>query len=118
MVPAGNGKAASFLLLVLVVLAVVCLDSVNGKVVCTEQQKKDVLLHCKLNIVKPGNPAPPPERGPCCQLVRLLQGMDPEMMHCIVRLLTDEEKHHHSTDKILELKDRCPLPNPATKIAI
>lgn len=101
-----SGKAAVF---VLVVFAVVCLGCVNGKVVCTEQMKKDLLLHCKLNIVTGHSPSPD-RRGPCCQLVRLLQAMDPEMIDCIVRNLTDGEKHQYSTEKMLELKNKCYTP--------
>ena len=102
------GTATAFLLF-LAVFAAVCLGPVNGKRVCTEQQK-DLLLTCKLNIKKDktGNPPPPPpERGPCCQLVRILQGMRPDMIRCIVGLLTKEEEEY-STLKILELKDKCP----------
>jgi len=102
------GKAAALFLL-LAVFAAVC-GPVNGRRVCTEQQKKDLLLTCKLDIKrhKNGNPPPPPpDRGPCCQLVRLLRGMHPDMIRCIVGHLTKEEEEEYSTLKILELKDKC-----------
>ncbi|KAG2556529.1 hypothetical protein PVAP13_8NG203701 [Panicum virgatum] len=56
------GKAACFLF-VMAVFAI-----------CTEQDKKDVLVNCKLNI-KNGKYTPPaPKAGVCCQVLRHTHG--------------------------------------------
>ena len=105
------GKAACFFLLVMAVFAVACLDrSVSGIRICTEQDKKDVLVNCKLNI-KNGKFTPPaPKTGVCCQVVRHMQSKDSKMMDCIVELLTGDEKKEHSAVKMMELVGRCVVP--------
>ncbi|KAG2560924.1 hypothetical protein PVAP13_8KG214503 [Panicum virgatum] len=67
------GKAACFFLLVMAVFAVACLDrSVSGIRICTEQDRKDVLVNCKLNIENGKYTPPAPKAGVvcCCQVVR------------------------------------------------
>jgi len=110
MLPAG--KAACFLL-VMAVFAAACLDrsvTVSGNRICTEQDKKDVLVNCKLNI-KNGKFTPPaPKTGVCCQVVRHMQSKDSKMMDCVVEILTDDEKREHSAVKMMELVGRCVVP--------
>ena len=110
MLPAG--KAACFLL-VMAVFAAACLDrsvTVSGNRICTEQDKKDVLVNCKLNI-KNGKFTPPaPKTGVCCQVVRHMQSKDSKMMDCVVEILTDDEKRERSAVKMMELVGRCVVP--------
>ena len=71
------GKAACFFLLVMAVFAVACLDrSVSGIRICTEQDRKDVLVNCKLNIENGKYTPPAPKAGVvcCCQVVRRMLG--------------------------------------------
>jgi hypothetical protein len=45
--------------------------------------------------------------GVCCRLVRALEGMNAQMMECVVGLLTDRDTKNHDEEKIRKLGKGC-----------
>ncbi|KAL6660812.1 hypothetical protein ACP70R_001847 [Stipagrostis hirtigluma subsp. patula] len=93
------GKVALLLLLVFTVISpqqVAC--------VCTEEQKDDILKHCKPFVSKNGSAGPPRYKSPCCKMVRIVPGRD---IQCIIDILTAEEKEHNDVVKIGHLNQLC-----------
>lgn len=103
------GKAV---FLLLVVSGVVCLDSVSGKMLCNEHQKKDILVKCH-EFVKKHNTKAAAKDSPCCELVRQLQSLYNYIMMCISDLLTERERKDYDRPSIVDLKLSCLLPAPS-----
>jgi hypothetical protein len=105
--PMMSSGSAAFLLLV--VVAVVCLGCVSGAS-CTMKQKNDVLKICEKDIKLGGPNRYPSKFDNCCQLVRLLEGPNLQIMECIVNLLTNGDKKYYDKDRILMLRKNCFIP--------
>lgn len=99
---------AKLAFLLLLVCAVISLDPVATDGPCTEEQKANIVLHCRQYIKKKGPVLAPSYLDECCVAVRAVPDRD---MKCIVRLLSNKQKKKYDDDKILRFHDLCDLDN-------
>ena len=99
---------AKLALLFVLVCATMSLDPVAANGPCTEQQKADIVLHCREYIKKKGPVTAPSYLDECCVSVRAVPGRD---MECIIRLLSNKQKKKYDETKIRRFHHLCELEN-------
>ena len=99
---------AKLALLFVLVCATMSLDPVAANGPCTEQQKADIVLHCREYIKKKGPVTAPSYLDECCVAVRAVPGRD---MECIIRLLSNKQKKKYDETKIRRFHHLCELEN-------
>ncbi|KAF8730778.1 hypothetical protein HU200_016641 [Digitaria exilis] len=97
----------------LLVLTIICVNPMLGECFfgtkCTNQDKRQILYNCVFNLKKSNPDTPPPRGGLCCNVVRELRGTKGNMMKCIAKLLTKEEKEQYDVTRIQKLKSDCSI---------
>ncbi|KAF8730881.1 hypothetical protein HU200_016753 [Digitaria exilis] len=94
--------------LFLLLCTIISLDPVAADGTCTEEQKANIVFHCREYIKKKGPVIPPSYLDECCVAVRAVPNRD---MECIIRLLSNKQKKKYDETKIRRFHDLCETEN-------